>query len=95
MNILKGNILKGFAAVAMLCMIGAVFANSASFGWSKLAAEAYINYNEYKDHHYTSMAVLAPFTGYDCFVAYELIGAGLCAGPIGVGIIPIACGVAI
>ncbi len=32
MNILKGNILKGFAAVAMLCMIGTVLAESVAVG---------------------------------------------------------------
>ncbi len=40
MNILKGNILKGFAAVAMLCMIGAVFATSVALG--DIGAAAYI-----------------------------------------------------
>ena len=32
MNILKRNILKGFAAVAMLCMVGAVFATPVALG---------------------------------------------------------------
>ncbi len=32
MNILKGNILKGFAAVAMLCMTGTVLAESVAVG---------------------------------------------------------------
>ena len=74
-------------------MMGTLVAEPVAVGNSKLAAEAYINYEEYKGHHYTSMAILAPFTAYDCCVACELIGAGLCAGPV--GIIPAACGVAI
>jgi hypothetical protein len=51
MNILKGNILKGFAAVAMLCMIGAVFATPVALGdvGYELYKNGYISSEDWND----------------------------------------------
>ncbi|AEH06445.1 hypothetical protein [Methanothermococcus okinawensis] len=88
MNILKGNILKGFAAIAMLCMVGAVFAtpsilNSAYTGY-ELAHSA--------DEAYHGSTAGKALFGVNAFLAPEhiivagaLITGGVAACSTGVG----------
>ncbi len=92
MNILKGNILKGFAAVAMLCMIGAVFAGSIQT--TKIAGSTYLVYSDCQSirHGGISGVIGAVSLGGDiafggivggsmAYAAYACIGVGLIGLP--------------
>jgi hypothetical protein len=85
MNILKGNILKGFATIAMLCMIGAMFATPVAMGDIGAGYVLYESSKVQDKPSYIITAGVVEATVVGALLPFVISSAAI-GGPVGLGI---------